>query len=454
MFTTRSVESPMMDATLALGLLFTTASQLRLPGVPVGPGELCLIVWIAAVVLRIMVLGTRSSAHAVSALLAFWAALALALSIGMMVAVATAEEFDLGLVLHDVAAYALITVMSCLCAATPFGLRRVCWLLVISGAISLSLQFANGMGLIRVPGIDPWFWERFRGWSANPNQLSIICLILVLLAWYLGDATARSGARVAAMLLMVPPLVVGRMSQSDTFMFALTAALPIWIAVKLTVWMREDRSKSSLRSSLARLGLVAAPVLLLCLAPLVLTEAADVEAFMIGFAKKGGAEARDETNLRLALWQEAIERGVESGMLGLGPGPHLQIPPALVAERVSVDPQIGNIDHPTQNGTANYEAHNTLLDVFTQGGVLAVASLLWLLARAMRCAYRAQSAGLVSLLASVAIFMMTGNIIRQPIFWFAVVLCLTAPVSRFAQRIDGRLAKSKKNEVCPPKRGL
>jgi O-Antigen ligase len=416
-----------MDAILALGLLFTTASQLRLPDVPLGPGELCLIVWIAAVGFRILMPGARWSAGAISGLVAFWVVLALALSIGMVTAVATAEEFDSGLVLHDVAAYTLIAVTSSLCAATPLRMRRVCWLLVSSGAVSLSLQFANGIGLIRVPGMDPWFWERFRGWSDNPNQLSIICLILVLLGWHLGDTAARLRARLAAMLLMVPPLIVGRMSQSDTFTIAVAAALPVWIAVKLIVYMNDDRSKSSVRSSLARLGLGAAPVLLLCLAPLVLTQAAGIEAFVKEFAKEGGAVAGDEANLRLQLWQEAMERGVESGMLGLGPGPHLQMPPAIVADHASTAAP-GNVWHPTQNGTANYEAHSTLLDLFTQGGVLAVASLLWLLVRAMRRAFRARAAGLVSLLAGVVIFMMTGNVFRQPVFWFAVVLCLTAPV--------------------------
>ena len=34
------------DALLALGLLLTTASQLRLSGLPVGPGELCLTAWL------------------------------------------------------------------------------------------------------------------------------------------------------------------------------------------------------------------------------------------------------------------------------------------------------------------------------------------------------------------------------------------------------------------------
>jgi O-antigen ligase/polysaccharide polymerase Wzy-like membrane protein len=426
----------MMDGILALGLLFTTASQLRLPGVPIGPGELGLVVWIVAILFRTLLSGAPSSSRprAVSDLLVFWGAFALALSLGMITAMATGEAFESDLVLHDAVAYALVAVVGCLCAAAPSRLRRVAWFLVISGAASLSLQYANGIGLIGVPGIDPWFWERFRGWSDNPNQLAILCLIIVLVAFYLADTATSLGTRLAAMLLMFPPLIVGRMSRSDAFMLALAAALAVWFAVKLIVWLHEDGLGLSRRASFARLALLAAPVLLLCLTPLVLSRAEEIKGFAMGFAKHAGAEAADEANLRLTLWRQAIGRGIDSGMMGLGPGPHLQMPLSIVAGRASIGTQPVNMSHPTQNGTANYEAHNTILDLFTQGGLLAVASFVWILLHATKYVYRARSAELMALVAGAAIFMMTGNIVRQPIFWFAIVLCLTAPAAPFERR--------------------
>jgi len=180
--------------------------------------------------------------------------------------------------------------------------------------------------------------------------------------------------------------------------------------------------------------MVGLPLLLLCVTPLALDEAADIRGFVTGFAKNGGAEVSEETDLRLTLWTQAIERGIHSAMIGLGPGPHLKIPAAIIAGRVSTGVTLINITHPAQNGTANYEAHNTILDVFTQGGLLAVASFLWLLAQATRSAYRSRSAGLMALLAGAATFMMTGNVVRQPVFWFAIVLCLCAPVLSIRRR--------------------
>lgn len=416
----------MSEALLALGLLFTTATQLRFAAVPVGPGEVALVVWIVLSVGKSLMTPTWSSPPAASVLLTFWALLALALSVGMICALATGEDFEPDLVLHDALAYVLIGVVTCLCAATPVRLRRVCWMLLSGGALSLSLQLLQGFGLIHFPGVDPWYWDRLRGWSDNPNQLAIICLVLALLGWYLADTAGSFSARLAAILMLVPALVAGRMSQSDTWLVALSAALTVWLAIKVLSWMRSQRP---LRVATARLLVFAVPVMVLALVPLIATEAAGVRAFVMGFAKNGGAEAADETNLRLSLWSQALRRGVKSGMLGLGPGPHLEIPATIVAGRAS-SAQPASLWHPSQNGTANYEAHDTLLDVFTQGGLLAVASLGWVLLRAMRCVYRVKAAGLVSLLAGVTVFMMTGDVVRQPVFWFVVVLCLTAAQSR------------------------
>ena len=76
------------------------------------------------------------------------------------------------------------------------------------------------------------------------------------------------------------------------------------------------------------------------------------------------------------------------------------------------------------NATDNFEAHNSQLDLFTQGGLLADASFLWLLALGWLVPYKARLAGLVALLTGVAIFSFTNNILRPPIFWFAIALCL------------------------------
>ncbi len=415
----------MIEALLAFGLAFSTATQFRLHGTPIGPGDLVLVLWCFAVGIRILRMGPRSNARPALVLVAFWSVMALALSIGMIVAMATGARFDSGLVLHDVAAYLLVSVVSVLCVTARLRLRLACWLLVGGAALSLSLQLLCATGVMHISGIDPWYWTRMRGWSDNPNQLAIECLIIVLLALHLADTAGSSRARLAAIALLIPAVIAGRMSQSDTFTVALSAAVPVWLIMKLIMWMKDARPEKALRAASARFALLSLPVLLISLVPLFMDHAAGVEAFAMGFAKEGGAEVASEMALRRTLWRRAFERGVDSGMLGLGPGPHLQIPAQIAADHANDSPLAFHAV-PPQNGTTDYESHNTLLDVFTQGGLLAVGSLLCLLVYGMRCAYRARAAGLVCMLTGVMVFMTTGNIVRQPLVWFVVILGVTA----------------------------
>ncbi len=75
------------NALLSFGIVLTTASQLRLPGIPLGVGEVCLVLWLAFVSLRVIVTGQIYNATALLRIGAFWACLALALSIGTCVAI-------------------------------------------------------------------------------------------------------------------------------------------------------------------------------------------------------------------------------------------------------------------------------------------------------------------------------------------------------------------------------
>ncbi len=419
----------MIDLFLALGVLLTTSSQLRNAPLPLGPGELCLAFWIAATLFQAFRSNVLRVTPALSAVSLFWACFALSLSLGTLMALATAEAFDAGLLLHDAIAFPLISASSILSVAMPFAavrLRRVAWQLAILGSISLLAQWANGLGLFSVSIVDPWFWERFRGWSSNPNQLALLCVVQFLVALFLADSARGPFARLGAVLCLIPPAILGRMSGSDTFSLALLFAITLYGVGKIVLWLRFPAAGAPLRASFARLMLVASPLVLLSLAPLGIALASDAGKFAMGFTKNNGAEAGEEAQLRFALWHQAFARGVESGMLGLGPGPHLQIPPSIAASRIRSAGKISNVINPDQNGTANFEAHNTLFDLFTQGGLLAVLSFTALVAYAAWRAWFARSAGLLAMVGGTMLFGMTGLISRQPIFWFMISLCVTA----------------------------
>jgi hypothetical protein len=144
---------------------------------------------------------------------------------------------------------------------------------------------------------------------------------------------------------------------------------------------------------------------------------------MAGLTKNGGKEAATETALRLELWHEAFRRGMDASMLGLGPGPHLPIPDSIVAARLA-DPGLDTGDHPAVNGMPNFEAHNTVLDLFMQAGLLGVLSFAWIMSVALLTSLRARQAALAAVACGLMIFGLTNLIVRPPLFWLGLAICL------------------------------
>jgi hypothetical protein len=417
------------ETIFALGLLLSPASQLRLRGIPIGPGELCLSVALLLMLGREVARLGPPLTPALSRLLIFWALFTIALSIGTATAFVIQDSHDPDWFLHDVVAYPLLVAVSCLSVVEPGAgprLRHVAWLLVVLGTALLALQLAEGSGLIDVVSSDLWFWDRFRGWSANPAQLALLCVALGLLSLHLADTADRPGKRLAAIACAVLPIYVGRLSKTDTFMWVLVAVGPMFVALKFRMWLLLPGRHITFRAASAWMIILALPLIFASAVPLGSSIAAQTEALAKVMSKDNGKTMGEEAELRFLIWREALSRGVEAGMLGLGPGPHLQTPPSLLLSRVATLNQPAAVLHPEANGTPNFEAHNTTLDLFLQGGLLAVLTFFWLMAMALSSTYKARLAGLTTLLCGLFLFGTTVLIARHPIFWFAIALCLVA----------------------------
>jgi O-antigen ligase len=415
------------DALLALGMLLATASQLRLGNLPIGPGELCLVLWLIFMLVRELNRLGPQLTPALSRLLLFWTVFAFSLSLGFLTGLFIGQQYDPRWVLHDAMAYPLLGAVSCLSVVEPGAgprLRRVAWLLITFGAASLALQVAAGWELIDIPLIQPWFWERFRGWSSNPNQLSLLCAVLALLSLHLAETATRPSGRIAAIACSILPIYVGRMTQSDTFTLALVASGPIFIVLKLHAWLSERRNV--IHFAFAWIIVLGLPPMLASLVPFTVVATTDAGILVKELSKNGGKDLGQESDLRFALWENAMQLGIDSAMLGLGPGPHLEIPASILRARENTKDQLENIEHPQQSSAPNFEAHNTFLDLLTQGGMIAVLSFVWISGVCVFIAYKARLAGLATLICGLSIYCVTGLIIRHPIFWFSIALCLVA----------------------------
>ncbi len=348
----------MSELLFVLGLLLTTASQLRLGSSPLGPGEVCLVSWLGIMMWRCLLLRQPAIGPAAAKLLTFWGLFAIALSIGTMNAFLTGEEYDPVWFLHDAMAFPLLAAVSCMSViepGAPARLERAAWMFAILGAVSMMVLIAGGFGWLTLPLINLWYWDRFRGWSQNPNQLSLLCIVATLVCLHLADIASRTRDRTIALLCMIPPIWAGRLTKTDAFGYALLLALLAFGGMKLHEWTRTRGP----RTTVAMLTVLAVPLLIASVIPAALWAGSDGGTIVALLSKDGGAQAKEEADLRLMLWREAIERGFESGLLGLGPGPHLPIPIEIAAARVEGSDHPGDIVEPQQNASNNFEAHST-----------------------------------------------------------------------------------------------
>src|SRR5215471_6420649 len=419
----------LLDVLLAFGLIVSTASQLRPQGVSIGPGEICLALWVLVMVCRELYRLGPPLTPPLTKLLIFWLVFTIAQGLGTMTAYVIGDRHDFHLFMHDVLAYPLLAAVSCLSMVEPGAgprLRRVAWLLVIFGTIGLALQLAEIWVDIDVLGIKPWYWNRFRGWSANPNQLALLCAALGLLALYLAETATGFGKKVAALACAVLPVYVGRLSKSDTFAIVLVGSIPLFATLKIWNWCWSDHPRLTMRAAFAWLVILTVPVTAVAGGILLPSIKAGVEDIARDMAKGNEADSAQTAAIRFHSWREALRRGFDSGMLGLGPGPHIDIPFIIIEGRLNPSADPKDIEHPAVNGIPNFEAHDTLLDLFTQCGLIGVLSTLWLGGTSLLGTLRAKLDGLTTMLCGLAVFSIFHLIVRHPIFWFAISLSLVA----------------------------
>lgn len=457
----------MLDLLFAFGLLLTPASQLRIAGLPVGPGELCLFIWVTLVLGREAALFRFHVTPALSRLLLFWLLFVLAQSLGTLAAKLIGDEHDPQWFLHDVMAYPLLAAISCLSVIGPNPrprLRRIAWLLCALGSPVIAAQLADAWGFYSLPSVDPMWWDQFRGWSSNPHQLAVLCMVLGFLSLHLAETATTNGARVAALACAIIPAYTGRQTGSDSFSLIFVLAGPMFMAFKCRTWLFARAQQTTLRSAFAWTVVLAFPLIVISIAPLAYSISVEAKELAKAMARDNPEQTREKTELRFELWEQAVRRGLQSGSLGLGPGPHLEIPKSIISSRQIDMGHPDFVEHPKASFVPNFEAHNTILDLFTQGGLLLVLSVMGLVATAFRDAYRSGQAGLPSLLCGVCLYAVATFLLRHPIFWFVIAICLVAEPAPAGQRrslavgetlrFQARSARARAYPVSRPSLGI
>lgn len=411
----------MIDMLLALGLVISAATQLRFGGLPLGPGELVLLVWLCLAGLRQLVSRPLVLTPALGRVLAVWFVIVVSLCAGMTMGLVVEPFQNYDGMFRDTFAYAFVFAFSATMAVTMTDAadrRLVNWRIVVIGSLSLSLQIAAGLGKVPLPGVDPWYWDRLRGWAENPNQLGFFALFIALMGLHLADQATTRLEILKALGAIVPAFVAGLMSRSDSFIIGLIASGGLLVTLKSAAWLRDKEMAPSLRGAAVALALLALPLAIIMSVPFASAALSRIER-----VSNQVYDDNDQGDTRLHLWAEAIDKGVQSALVGFGPGPHLT---SKSFKRPPPD---------------KFEVHNTLLDLLTQGGIVAMAGFLWISGTALLAAMRAGHPALAGLVVGLLVFSMFHYVLRQPIFWFGIVFCLlgaTRSVQTLSPRLSGR----------------
>ncbi len=402
-----------LNLLLAFGIVMSSSTQLIVPHASSTIGEITLLGWIVLSFAELVTAKQIQITPALTRLGGFWLGLALLTGVGLMVGFST-QVLYASYILHDAAAYVLLACVTCLSAArkeAQFHLRQCAWFVIGIANITFIFQFAMSAGWLHLSSVNPWYWDRFRGWSQNPNQLALYCAIYGPIALHLATTSETRMARVIGFAGLILPVTAGLMTKSDTYVLTAIMTSILFVGLRLRRWFNPAQ-KGGVGHQITILLIVGVALLSITAIPFGTIKIGGVLNSVT--RDRGGLGIEETTERRRELWSEAILNGLESGSLGLGPGPHQEVRP---------------LNEPLYEVTP-FEAHNTFLDIFTQGGLLAVFLLVWIGWSAAMFAWRANLDALVGLAITVTFFAVPHLIIRHPIVWFAITLCLATGNAR------------------------
>ncbi len=420
-----------LDALLAFGIVMSSSTQMQVPFVGMTIGELSLLIWVLLRLWQVISGQGVVFTPAVSRLFCYWLIFALTLCVGAINGYMS-KVLYLSYVVHDSLAYMLLAAISCLLASQPNAaqrIRRSAWWMTAFATITLAYQATLGWGLLHQSNITPWFWDRFQGWSKNPNQLALYCAAYGPIALYLASTSKTKTSAFLGYAGMVLPFIAGRMTKSDTYLFSTIMAALVFIGLGFWTWISTAGRNPTFPRQIAILLLITAVPMTLVLEPLVSGELSYVVSTAKSLTRdKEGLPSAETSSRRLQLWNEAVVEGLRSASIGYGPGPQLQ-------SRPRAEPYYAGIP---------FEAHNTFLDLYIQGGMIATFLFMWLGGTALAFSWRAHHGALVALIACLAVFCFPHLIIRHPIVWFSLTLCL---VTGYAPAVT-RISMSRKSMTC------
>jgi O-antigen ligase len=398
-------------AWFGVALAATTATQLRLG--PAGPGEVMLVLWLAFRFATLAVQRTVVVPREARPLLWFWCLVPAFFAAGWLAKIFIGVP-QKNAALYDTFAFTFtaVTIITFLLEGDlRERVRGAAAGMLLMAVIPNALLAVVSLAGIGTGPVDPWYGARFTGWAVNPNQLALLMLAMPLIALQLRAESGTARRRMAwlAVALVATVMGVGTLSDSLILAWQLGGALLVCVAFM--------RAASVNTGNVVREGIVRVVI------PLMLLGAAGVAVpRIVGKVVEEATDlsGSDQGSDRFTLWGHGFEAFQSSPVVGLGPGSH------------------AGHDRPYEG----FESHNTYLDWSTSTGIVGLVAYLALLAWAGWLALRDRAHFRLILLLSLMLFSTFHYVLRQPTFWFTLLVVAVAPAgSRPARAPAARRAE-------------
>lgn len=287
--------------------------------------------------------------------------------------------------------------------------RRILMYFTVMSVAALWLGFFAyiylDQSMLRYLGIDV-VNNRYQGWCQNANQMSLLLVPAPFLVQYLWTTSEKRGIQNvgwAGLLLMT--VIMGLIVRSDALGFSWLLGLMLFVAAVLSKRIQVSRATLLILPLIFFIGFLSVRVaaqqgLLGQPGQRVLYERETVLEKM----RVGHGETDQKVGIRLQLWQNALQVWEKSPVFGHGPGAY------------------SSFDMTESQSYAGMEAHNTIIDLMVQGGLLLGLAYVGLFGWLMVVLWRAKQWLLMISALMLFAFEFFMFHLRQPVLWFYLTL--------------------------------
>jgi O-antigen ligase len=380
---------------VAAGISLTTATQLRLPGIPLGPGEMMIVTWMLVVAIRVFVFKHHlmTITALTKAIFLFWIVSFASLMLGLLNS--NARGVVSKQVYHDIFAFSFIFIFSLIFSAvikSHYDIKKI-----ITFFCSFSLLCL--LGIFAFPSFlpfDSWYYDvRFIGWATNANSLALLLVANPFLLLYLLQQEVNLRAKTWYFTLIIITFVIGIATNSDALRMGwVGGGLVMVIVAILGLTAGKNQTKAAfLNKSIAQIF-----ILILIFFPSILFlifSAPDKVSVVDNVYNEGGQGSE-----RIILWTHGLMALSHSPLFGCGPGAYSGLAGPF----------------------GDFEAHNTFIDWSVSSGIIGLATYITLLGWICWHSWRNKSAIMLGAITSLILFSMTHYTIRHPSFWLYLMV--------------------------------